>query len=214
MHVLTWVRAPTPFRSWVKPRRLYPSSGVHRSLGRLPHKCIWVSFVFSLRNSHLFEWFFFFFFNGFSFVKFVYFFIFLNILIKYYFFLCCMSAFQSRLRVHGDNIYVRHSNLMLEVCTGVDRWLKIRTTCFCVLWRHRNYNLLCTLLCKTAALSHSQALCACLRVFSCEDVCWWNWLLIPAIFQIFNNSCIIEKLLNEKCFHAFFKKKFCLSSIT
>uniref|UniRef100_A0A668AN27 Erythrocyte membrane protein band 4.1 like 2 n=1 Tax=Myripristis murdjan TaxID=586833 RepID=A0A668AN27_9TELE len=31
-----------------------------------------------------------------------------------YFILCCVSAFQSPLRVHGDNIYVRHSNLMLE----------------------------------------------------------------------------------------------------
>uniref|UniRef100_A0A8C6WQ77 Erythrocyte membrane protein band 4.1 like 2 n=1 Tax=Neogobius melanostomus TaxID=47308 RepID=A0A8C6WQ77_9GOBI len=27
---------------------------------------------------------------------------------------CCMSAFQSSLGVHGENIYVRHSNLMLE----------------------------------------------------------------------------------------------------
>uniref|UniRef100_A0A3B4YS88 Band 4.1 C-terminal domain-containing protein n=1 Tax=Seriola lalandi dorsalis TaxID=1841481 RepID=A0A3B4YS88_SERLL len=26
-----------------------------------------------------------------------------------------MSAFQSPMRVHGDNIYVRHSNLMLEL---------------------------------------------------------------------------------------------------
>lgn len=32
---------------------------------------------------------------------------------------CCMSALQSPMRVHGDNIYVRHSNLMLEVGTGV-----------------------------------------------------------------------------------------------
>uniref|UniRef100_A0A7N6FB89 FERM domain-containing protein n=1 Tax=Anabas testudineus TaxID=64144 RepID=A0A7N6FB89_ANATE len=31
-----------------------------------------------------------------------------------YLFFCCMSAFQSPMRVHGDNIYVRHSNLMLE----------------------------------------------------------------------------------------------------
>lgn len=75
-----------------------------------------------------------------------------------------MSALQSPMRVHGDNIYVRHSNLMLEVGTGVVWWLKIRTTCFCVLWRHQNYNFLCTVLYRTAALSHSQALCACLRL--------------------------------------------------
>uniref|UniRef100_A0A7N9AWU3 Erythrocyte membrane protein band 4.1 like 2 n=1 Tax=Mastacembelus armatus TaxID=205130 RepID=A0A7N9AWU3_9TELE len=31
-----------------------------------------------------------------------------------HFIFCCMSAFQSPMRVHGDNIYVRHSNLMLE----------------------------------------------------------------------------------------------------
>lgn len=50
-----------------------------------------------------------------------------------YHFFCCMSALQSPMRVHGDNIYVRHSNLMLEVGTGVVWWLKIRPTCFCVL---------------------------------------------------------------------------------
>lgn len=33
---------------------------------------------------------------------------------------CFISALQSPLRVHRDNIYVRHSNLMLEVGTGVD----------------------------------------------------------------------------------------------
>uniref|UniRef100_A0A673BPD5 FERM domain-containing protein n=1 Tax=Sphaeramia orbicularis TaxID=375764 RepID=A0A673BPD5_9TELE len=37
-----------------------------------------------------------------------------NTLIFLHFILCHMSAFQSSLRVHGDNIYVRHSNLMLE----------------------------------------------------------------------------------------------------
>lgn len=35
-------------------------------------------------------------------------------------FFCFISALQSPMRVHGDNIYVRHSNLMLEVGTGVD----------------------------------------------------------------------------------------------
>lgn len=53
-----------------------------------------------------------------------------------------MSALQSPMRVHGDNIYVRHSNLMLEVGTGDVWWLKIRTTCLCVLWCHQNYNYL------------------------------------------------------------------------
>ena len=92
-----------------------------------------------------------------------------------------MSALQSPMRVHGDNIYVRHSNLMLEVGTGVVWWLKIRTTCFCVLWRHQNYNFLCTVLYRTAALSHSQALCACLRL----DVCTTSQCSIQAFPMIF-----------------------------
>lgn len=92
-------------------------------------------------------------------------FLFLKLIFSTSFFFYCMSALQSPLRVYGDNIYVRHSNLMLEVGTGIVWWPKIRTTCFCVLWRHQNYNFLCTVLYKTAALSHSQALCACLRVF-------------------------------------------------
>lgn len=81
--------------------------------------------------------------------------------------LCRMSAFQSPLRVHGDNIYVRHSNLMLEVGTGVVWWPKIRTTCFCVLWRHQNYNFLCTFTvqdCCPLALSGSVCMLTCVYV--------------------------------------------------
>lgn len=110
-----------------------------------------------------------------------------------HFIFCCMSAFQSPMRVHGDNIYVRHSNLMLEVCTGVVWWLRIRTTCFCVLWRHQNYSFLYTGLYCTAALSHSQALCPCMHVF--VHVC--GCLLITSSlnfghFQVFSH--FVKKL--------------------
>lgn len=110
-----------------------------------------------------------------------------------------MSALQSPMRVHGDNIYVRHSNLMLEVGTGVVWWLKIRTTCFCVLWRHQNCNFLYTELYKTAALSHSQALCACLRVCGCLFI-----KSIPAfsVFFFFPNYSMIENVFILKGFSA------------
>ncbi len=107
-----------------------------------------------------------------------------------------MSALQSPMRVHGDNIYVRHSNLMLEVGTGVAWWLQIRTTCFCVLWRHQNYNFLCTDLYRTAALSHSQALRACLRVFICVDVCISSQHSIPAVYIFsLSNYSLIENVV-------------------
>lgn len=86
---------------------------------------------------------------------------------------------------------------MLEVGTGVVWWLKIRTTCFCVLWRHQNYNFLCTELYRTAALSHSQALCACLCMFMCLDVRIWSQRSSLALYSFsFNNYSMAENGLN------------------
>lgn len=85
----------------------------------------------------------------------------------YFHFFCFISALQSPLRVHRDNIYVRHSNLMLEVGTGVDpmaeSW-ELRVCFYCDAIRASTSS--CAAPCRTAALSHSQALRACL--------CLWN----------------------------------------
>lgn len=86
---------------------------------------------------------------------------------------CFISALQSPLRVHRDNIYVRHSNLMLEVGTGVDpmaeSW-QLRVCFYCD--AIRAWTCSCTAPCRTAALSHSQAPRACLRVQNVSSVQW------------------------------------------
>lgn len=72
-------------------------------------------------------------------------------------------------------------------------------------WRHQNYNFLCTVLYKTAALSHSQALCACLRVFMCVEVrisSQHSSLHISFFFFFFNNFSMIEKVFVWNTFSA------------
>lgn len=109
--MLTWVQTPYTFPFW----EIVTQSAVCARTHLCPH---WLG-VFLLTNlSEIFYFFIFWVcfcvFYGFNFIICLY--------------LCCMSAFQSQLRVHGDNIYVRHSNLMLEVCTGAVWWLKLNVS--------------------------------------------------------------------------------------
>jgi len=100
-----------------------------------------------------------------------------------------MSAFQSPMRVHGDNIYVRHSNLMLEVGTGVVWWLNMRTTCFCVLWRHQNYNSLRSVLhCTRPLPSRTLRLCC---MPACGCLCLESLRSTPSCFLLKTISYIL-----------------------
>lgn len=134
-------------------------------------------------------------FHSVSFILFVHWIFTIHLLISFeliiiFFIVCCMSAFQSSLRVHGDNIYVRHSNLMLEVGTGIVRWLIMRPTCFCVFWRHQIYNYTVQDCCPLA-LSGSACMPACV----CVCVC----LLINSVLRSNINSYDLGKLKTFQC---------------
>lgn len=94
---------------------------------------------------------------------------FISLFLIFVFILCCVSAFQSSMRVHGDNIYVRHSNLMLEVGTGVVWWLKKKTYMFLCILTPSDLQLL--LYCTRLLPSRTLRLCVHARVCSCVDVC-------------------------------------------
>lgn len=117
---------------------------------------------------------------------------------------CCMSALQSPMRVHGDNIYVRHSNLMLEVGTGVVWWLKIRTTCFCVLLTPSELQLpLYSTVQDCCPLALSGSVC----MPACVYVCGSSYIKSPLnstyfLFFSFSNFSMIEKVLVLNSFSA------------
>lgn len=105
---------------------------------------------------------------------------------------CCMSAFQSPMRMHGDNIYVRHSNLMLEVGTGTR-----------LMAANKEYMSLCTLdairtaaprvqCCTRPLPSRTLRLCACLRVFVCADCLQ---IKVSTLSFTYFSSCGLESFL-------------------
>lgn len=126
--------------------------------------------------------------------------------------LCFISALQSPLRVHRDNIYVRHSNLMLEVGTGVDQmadsW-ELRVCFYCD--AIRAWPSSCPAPCRTAALSHSQALRACLCLWSVSSVHllylnfsvlvflkrFWMWVVSVLTVSVQSSHLMNSTAINE-----------------